>query len=156
MRELAALRNIIEPGVLILAITLVFLEILSVVSNFKTGKKIDPLNTAKIFFETLAAHQYTEALCCLTQELHQSTDEGDLKSQMQAIEDLHHGIWEVVSLNWRKEGDTVLAELLIKTGNSEQNLAVPMKKEGGDWKVASLKPLHQLVVIGARGTVHKI
>lgn len=155
LRDLTALRTIVQNGVLILAAILVFLEVVSIATNLKKKKPLDPEDAAKHFFEALGTHQYTEACKFLSQELRQKTDEGDLKRQVQAIEDLHYGIREVMPIEAKKEGDLMQADLLVKTGNSEQFLTIPMKKEGGAWRVNSLDALHRLAILGIKRALQK-
>ena len=105
-----------------------------------------PENTAEQLVSALSAHRYEGAMNQLSQDLQQQVKEEDLQSLVKTIEQSPaQGIQDAHGQQAQEQGNQATAEVQVKLGTNEEiNVAFPLKKENGIWKVSSLEPLRGL------------
>lgn len=142
-RELSALR----PAGLQLLIAGLFLVLMLLVGSTGAAKLLlpSPENTAGELLRALAAHREPAAHRELSQGLKEQVPPEQLESLATAIEQRLGGVSQVSvqTVDERESRATVRATLRVGAGE-ERDVELPLVKEEGFWRVASIESLRAL------------
>lgn len=105
-----------------------------------------PEGTAEQLIGALAAHRYEGAMNQLSQDIQQQVSEKDLQAIVKSIEESpRKGIQDAHGQDAQTQGAQGTASVEVKFGdNQTQTIDLPLVKENGLWKVASLGPVQAL------------
>jgi len=104
-----------------------------------------PEQVAEQLVRGVGAHRFEGAMQTLSEPLQESVNPALLRTLAVSIELASGGIEDVNGVSAEETGDTAEAQVLVSLSNrTEVTLSIPLTKENGEWKVASVEPLWQL------------
>jgi hypothetical protein len=104
-----------------------------------------PETEAESLVRALKARRFNAVKGELTESLKQEVQEDQLKQLFEAVRAAHKGISDAHGEEAQKEGNRATAAVKVKLEDkTEETIELPLEKEHGLWRVASLEPLGRL------------
>jgi hypothetical protein len=107
-----------------------------------------PEAAAENFLKALAEHRYTQAPHHLAAGLNQ-TEPGELAALHASVERAHGAVEKVQGEDASVTGQESTARVSLRFPYGPRDLRLPLRREKGLWKVASLDPLRALAASAA-------
>lgn len=140
--------NALRPVAALLALCLGVLLVLDVlVSRDATAFVIPPPDSVgEELVRALHARRFSAAHRELAEGPRVQLREADLRGLVDALEAAGRGLEDAHGQGFDRQGEQAIAHMAVKTKDGQERpIDLPLVKEQGEWKVASLEPLRALV-----------
>lgn len=104
-----------------------------------------PKTTAEEFLRAMKAHRYSGAHEFLSAQLSEEISEENLRELGGSLEIRHGGFAEAYGKSEEEQAESATATAIVQfDGGTELEIELPMVREEGIWRIASIQPLLNL------------
>jgi hypothetical protein len=140
---------LVRAGSVLILSVMIILAVITALQTFRVAPPdiSTPSGATEEFIHRLVSHNFDRAGEQLSSQVSQKVSPADLRLLFRHFEGHYQGIYKIRVDILTQKGDNAIASLRFKLDSGNyQSIQIPLHKENGVWKIASIQPLWKLVL----------